>query len=80
VHVETSLICKVAEYTAEGSSITMEHWTDYRRIHSLMMHLGKTVKTDKPTRSAFVAEQAREDLLNQNPNADLKVFSQVASH
>tara|TARA_B100000676_G_C18085547_1_gene854714 strand:- start:2472 stop:2609 length:138 start_codon:yes stop_codon:yes gene_type:complete len=45
-----------------------------------MMHLGKTVKTDKPTRSAFVAEQAREDLLNQNPNADLKVFSQVASH
>ena len=106
----------------------MEHWTDDRRIHSLMMHLGKTGKTGKPTRSAFVAEQvskimmkveprvselravnkeleghlaklarlqdlidnknrhaegikiefeqAREDLLNQNPNADLKAFTQ----
>lgn len=38
------------------------------------MHLGKTGKTDKPTRSAFVAEQAREDLLNQNPNCRFEGF------
>ena len=104
----------------------MEHWTDDRRIHSLMTHLGRTGKTGKPTRSAFVAEQvsqimikieprvaelrsvskekdgllakldkfqdlidnkkrhaegiqiefdqAKEDLLNQNPNADIDAF------
>lgn len=35
----------------------MAHWTDDPKIHVLMMHLGKTGKTGKPTRSAFVADQ-----------------------
>jgi len=105
----------------------MAHWTDDPKIHALMMHLGKTGKTGKPTRSAFVAdqvsqimvkiepriaehravtkdidaleatyakltdlienkkrhaegitiefEQAKEDLLSQNPNADVQTFN-----
>ena len=113
---------------AAGSTCTfMVHWTDDPKIHSLMTQLGKTGKTGRPTRIAFVAEQvsrimmkieprvaelrtvtkdhdelvalwekkkdlianksrhadgikiefeqAKEDLLNQNPNADIAAFN-----
>ena len=45
----------------------MAHWTDDRRIHSLMTHLGKTGKTGKPTRSAFVAEQVSGIMIKIEP-------------
>lgn len=105
----------------------MVHWTDDPKLHGLMTHLGKTGKTGKPTRGAYVAEQvsqimvkiepmvakfgmidkevtelldtlgkmqdlienkkrhidgikiefdqAKEDLLSQNPNADIDAFN-----
>lgn len=45
----------------------MDHWTDDRRIHELMTHLGKTGKTGKPTRSAFVAEQVSQIMIKIEP-------------
>lgn len=45
----------------------MEHWTDDRQIHSLMTHLGKTGKTGKPTRSAFVAQQVSDIMIKIEP-------------
>jgi len=54
----------------------MEHWTDDRRIHSLMTHLGKTGKTGKPTRSAFVAEQVSDIMIKIEPRvAELRTVS-----
>jgi hypothetical protein len=54
----------------------MEHWTDDRRIHSLMTHLGKTGKTGKPTRSAFVAEQVSQIMIKIEPRvAELRNIS-----
>jgi len=41
----------------------MAHWTDDPKIHELMTHLGKTGKTGKPTRSAFVADQVNRLLV-----------------
>ena len=45
----------------------MQHWTDDRRIHSLMTHLGKTGKSGKPTRSAFAAEKVSEIMIKIEP-------------
>ena len=41
----------------------MGHWTDDPKIHDLMTHLGKTGKTGKPTRSAYVADQVNRLLV-----------------
>jgi hypothetical protein len=65
----------------------MAHWTDDPKLHGLMTHLGKVSQSGKPTRGAFVAEQvstimikiefdqAKEDLVSQNPNADVDAFN-----
>ena len=60
----------------------MDHWTDDRRIHSLMTHLGKTGKTGNPTRSAFVAEQVSDIMIKIEPRvAELRtVNKELDSH
>ena len=45
----------------------MAHWTDNPKIHSLMTQLGKTGKTGKPTRIAFVAEQVSQIMVKIEP-------------
>jgi chromosome segregation ATPase len=45
----------------------MAHWTDDPKIHSLMTYLGKTGKTGKPTRSAYVAEQVSQIMIKVEP-------------
>ena len=45
----------------------MAHWTDDPKIHSLMTQLGKTGKTGKPTRIAYVAEQVSEIMMKVEP-------------
>ncbi len=45
----------------------MAQWTDDPKIHSLMTYLGKTGKTGKPTRSAFVAEQVSQIMIKVEP-------------
>ncbi|MCZ6538505.1 MAG: hypothetical protein O6922_01595 [Chloroflexi bacterium] len=45
----------------------MAHWTDDPKIHSLMTQLGKTGKTGKPTRIAFVAEQVSQIMVKIEP-------------
>ena len=47
----------------------MAHWTDDPKIHSLMTHLGKTGKTGKPTRAAYVAEQVSQIMVKIEPRA-----------
>ncbi len=44
-----------------------DHWTDDPRLHGLMTHLGKTGKTGKPTRGAFVAEQVNQIMIKIEP-------------
>ncbi len=52
----------------------MVHWTDDPRIHSLMTQLGKTGKTGKPTRIAFVAEQVNQIMIKVEPRiAELRI-------
>ena len=61
---------------AEARTQTIAHWPDDRRIHSLMTHLGKTGKTGKPTRSAFVAEQVSGIMIKIEPRvAELRNVS-----
>jgi chromosome segregation ATPase len=45
----------------------MAHWTDDPKLHGLMTHLGKTGKTGKPTRGAFVAEQVNQIMIKIEP-------------
>ena len=45
----------------------MPHWTDDPKIHELMTHLGKTGKTGKPTRSAFIADKVNVLMLRVEP-------------
>lgn len=45
----------------------MPHWTDYPKLHGLMTHLGKTGKTGKPARGAFVAEQVSQIMIKIEP-------------
>jgi hypothetical protein len=45
----------------------MPHWTDDPKLHGLMTHLGKTGKTGKPTRGAFVAEQVSQIMIKIEP-------------
>ena len=54
----------------------MVHWTDDPRIHSLMTQLGKTGKTGKPTRLAFVAEQVSQIMMRAEPRlAELRAVT-----
>ena len=48
--------------------IHVDHWTDNRRIHTLMTHLGKTGKTGKLTRRAFVADQVGQKMIKIDPH------------
>lgn len=45
----------------------MVHWTDDPKLHGLMTHLGKTGKTGKPTRGAYVAEQVSQIMIKIEP-------------
>ena len=45
----------------------MVHWTDDPRLHGLMTHLGKTGKTGKPTRGAYVAGQVSKIMVKIEP-------------
>lgn len=45
----------------------MPHWTDDPKLHGLMTHLGRTGKTGKPTRGAFVAEQVSQVMIKIEP-------------
>ena len=45
----------------------MVHWTDDPKLHGLMTHLGKTGKSGKPTRGAFVAEQVSKIMIKIEP-------------
>lgn len=45
----------------------MVHWTDDPKLHGLMTHLGRTGKTGKPTRGAFVAEQVSKIMITIEP-------------
>lgn len=54
----------------------MVHWTDDPRIHSLMTQLGKTGKTGRPTRSAYVAEQVSQIMMKVEPRlAELRAVT-----
>ena len=54
----------------------MAHWTDDPKIHSLMTHLGKTGKTGKPTRAAYVAEQVGQIMAKIEPRvAELRAVT-----
>jgi chromosome segregation ATPase len=57
----------VAVIPAQASAPQMPHWTDDPRLHGLMTHLGKTGKTGKPTRGAFVAEQVSQIMIKIEP-------------
>ncbi len=62
---------------AAGSMCTfMVHWTDDPKIHSLMTQLGKTGKTGKPTRAAYVAEQVSQIMMKIEPRvAELRTVT-----
>jgi chromosome segregation ATPase len=54
----------------------MVHWTDDPKLHSLMTHLGRTGKTGKPTRAAFVAGQVSDIMIKIEPRvATLRTVS-----
>lgn len=50
-----------------GVRTYMAHWTDDPRINALMKYLGRTGKTGKPTRAAYVAEQVSQIMIKVEP-------------